>query len=240
MEWFEDWFNSEYYHVLYKNRDQHEAEKFITNLVNHLKINKSAYLLDLACGKGRHAIFLNSLGFNLLGLDLSKNSITQAKEFENKNLHFQVHDMREVYKENTFDIVLNLFTSFGYFNSLEENLKVIKSIHTQLKPNGKLIIDFINAKKFITNLIPFEEKILEGINFKIYKKIENKQFVKTIEIINENKNYSFQEKVQALELPDFLDLTKGLFNLENTFGNYNLDAFNAENSDRLILEFQKK
>ncbi len=240
MEWFEDWFNSEYYHVLYKNRDQHEAEKFITNLVNHLKINKSAYLLDLACGKGRHAIFLNSLGFNLLGLDLSKNSITQAKEFENKNLHFQVHDMREVYKENTFDIVLNLFTSFGYFNSLEENLKVIKSIHTQLKPNGKLIIDFINAKKFITNLIPFEEKILKGINFKIYKKIENKQFVKTIEIINENKNYSFQEKVQALELPDFLDLTKGLFNLENTFGNYNLDAFNAENSDRLILEFQKK
>ena len=63
MEWFETWFDSEYYHKLYKNRDDKEVEQFINNLINNLQLNLEANILDLACGKGRHSIFLNGKGF---------------------------------------------------------------------------------------------------------------------------------------------------------------------------------
>ena len=64
----------------------------------------------MACGKGRHAIYLNQKGYDVTGIDLSPQSIAIAKESENEKLHFAVHDMREVFQANTFDFVLNLFT----------------------------------------------------------------------------------------------------------------------------------
>src|SRR5690554_6600617 len=127
-EWFETWFDTPYYHILYQNRDFSEAEKFINNLLDYLKLPKDANCLDLACGKGRHSVFLNKKGLQVTGVDLSENSIQEAKPFENETLKFDTHDMREVYKKNTYDIVFNLFTSFGYFDSSEDNLKVLKSV----------------------------------------------------------------------------------------------------------------
>ena len=85
-EWFESWFDTSYYHTLYKHRDHKEAEVFMKNLVNYLNLSNNASLLDLACGKGRHAIYLNSLGFQVTGVDLSKNSIEKAKRHENETL----------------------------------------------------------------------------------------------------------------------------------------------------------
>ena len=100
MSWFAHWFDSPYYHTLYKNRDEKEAQTFIDNLVHHLQFPKGSKLIDIACGKGRHATYFNSLGFEVVGIDLSKNSISTAKQFENSSLVFDVHDMRKVYKEN--------------------------------------------------------------------------------------------------------------------------------------------
>ena len=96
-KWFQSWFNTSYYHLLYRNRDYKEAEVFIKNIVKYLNLDKDDSILDLACGKGRHSIFLNSLGFNVTGLDLSKNSIKEAKTKESSSLHFYVHDMRNLY-----------------------------------------------------------------------------------------------------------------------------------------------
>ena len=86
MSWFANWFDSEYYHVLYKNRDEKEAEFFIENLVQYLNFQKRRKLLDIACGKGRHATYFNSLGFDVVGVDLSSNSITTAKKYKNETL----------------------------------------------------------------------------------------------------------------------------------------------------------
>src|SRR3989344_5362829 len=120
-EWFECWFDSPYYHVLYKNRDFTEAELFIDNLVQLIKPSKSNRILDLACGKGRHAIYLNKKGFDVTGIDLSEKSIECAKISGNETLHFYTHDMRKLFRSNYFDIVLNLFTSFGYFEQERED-----------------------------------------------------------------------------------------------------------------------
>jgi 2-polyprenyl-3-methyl-5-hydroxy-6-metoxy-1,4-benzoquinol methylase len=87
-EWFENWFDSEYYHLLYDNRNHEEADLFVSNLLAFLKLPKGAKVMDLACGKGRHSYFLNASGLDVLGVDLSSNSISEAKEMENESLHF--------------------------------------------------------------------------------------------------------------------------------------------------------
>lgn len=99
--WYASWFDTPYYHILYKDRDYDEAQLFIDNLTHYLNIAEDATILDVACGKGRHAIYLNSLGYDVVGTDLSSNSIEEAKAFENEKLHFEVHDMREPLAKNT-------------------------------------------------------------------------------------------------------------------------------------------
>jgi len=119
-KWFQHWFNSPYYHILYQQRDHAEAEFFIDNLCAYLKPAANARLFDIACGRGRHSIYFNSKGFDVTGIDLSIASIKYAKQYENKQLHFYVHDMRYLFYVNYFDIALNLFTSFGYFETDQE------------------------------------------------------------------------------------------------------------------------
>ena len=202
-EWFSTWFDSPYYHILYSNRNYAEAEQFLNNLLKHLHPKPDAKILDLACGKGRHAIYLNQQGFNVTGVDLSPQSIAFAKQFENEKLHFEVQDMREVYKPDHFDFVLNLFTSFGYFASETENVVALKAIAESVKPGGKLVIDFLNAEKVVANLVPEETKILEGVTFHITRHMEGKRIVKTIAFETEEKRYQFQEKVWALTAEAF-------------------------------------
>ena len=86
MTWFIDWFDSYYYHLLYRNRDEKEAQYFIDNLIKYLQISKKSKLIDVACGKGRHAIYFNKYGIDVVGIDLSAKNINFAKKHETKNL----------------------------------------------------------------------------------------------------------------------------------------------------------
>ena len=92
-EWFKTWFDSEYYHLLYKDRDQTEAENFVKKIYQYLSPSINQTMLDLACGKGRHSIHLNKMGALVEGCDYSENSIRHAKQFENDRLQFFTHDM---------------------------------------------------------------------------------------------------------------------------------------------------
>ena len=199
MEWFETWFNSEYYHMLYKSRDDKEAEKFINNLITKLQLNLDSKILDLACGKGRHSIFLSKKGFNTMGVDLSPNSISWANKFNNDNLRFEVRDMRESFCENEFDAIFNLFTSFGYFESKTENLKALKAIEVMLKDKGVFVIDFMNANKVIHNLVSEEKKSVDHINFELKRSYQNGNIVKTIDFKEGKNNFHFTEKVQFFD-----------------------------------------
>ena len=149
--WFESWFDTKYYHILYKERNDEEAQLLMDNLTHYLNLPEDAKILDLACGKGRHAIYLNSLGFDVTGADLSENSILEASKFSNEKLHFKVHDMRETCDEK-YDAIFNLFTSFGYFEDDADNYKTIKAIHNSLTETGFAVIDFMNADYVIENL----------------------------------------------------------------------------------------
>jgi len=240
MSWFANWFDSPYYHTLYKTRDEGEAHVFIDNLVQHLQIPKGSKLIDIACGKGRHAKYFNQKGMNVVGVDLSLNSIKTAKKDENKNLQFSVHDMRENYQQDTFDVVTNLFTSFGYFENNKDEQKAINAMASNLKKEGLLIIDFMNAKKVIANLVLNEQKKIDGIQFDIIRQVKDGYVLKDICITDEKEQQQFQEKVKAITLADYSEfIANAELKIIDIFGNYKLDDFDEEISDRLILICKK-
>jgi len=240
MSWFANWFDSPYYHTLYKNRDEREAQVFIDNLIDYLQIPKGSKLIDIACGKGRHAKYFNQKGMDVVGVDLSPNSINTAKKDENKNLQFSVHDMRENYQEETFDVVTNLFTSFGYFEDNKDEQKAINAMASNLKEEGLLIIDFMNAKKVIDHLVLNEQKTIDGIQFEITRQVKDGYILKDIRITDGEEQQQFQEKVKAITLADYSEfITNAGLKIIDIFGNYKLDNFDEEISDRLILICKK-
>jgi SAM-dependent methyltransferase len=240
MSWFANWFDSPYYHTLYKNRDEREAQVFINNLIDYLQIPKGSKLIDIACGKGRHAKYFNQKGMDVVGVDLSLNSIKTAKKDENKNLQFSLHDMRENYQEDTFDVVTNLFTSFGYFENNKDEQKAINAMASNLKKEGLLIIDFMNAKKVIANLVLNEQKKIDGIQFDIIRQVKDGYVLKDICITDEKEQQQFQEKVKAITLADYSEfIANAELKIIDIFGNYKLDDFDEEISDRLILICKK-
>lgn len=236
--WFSDWFNTPYYHILYKDRDYEEAEVFMTNLTEYLNLPEDAEILDLACGRGRHAIYLNTLGYKVTGLDLSVNSIEHAKKFENPNLSFEVHNMSQPYNKQ-FDAVFNLFTSFGYFDDEADNLNTIKAIGADLNESGFGVIDFMNVNQVINNLVAEDVKTVQGIEFHQKRSLQDGYIIKDISFTDKGQDYQFQERVKALTLADFEQLFEdaGLYLLD-IFGDYKLRKFDANNSERLILIFK--
>ena len=164
-EWFESWFDSPFYHILYKDRDDKEAKLLLDNLITFLNPGPGARILDVACGKGRHSVYLNKKGFSVCGFDLSKESIEHNKKYESRYLTFLVHDMRDPLPNQQFDIIFNLFSSFGYFDSHEDNEKVIRANADTLQKGGKLVIDYMNSRKVARNLVAEDIKECRGIKF---------------------------------------------------------------------------
>lgn len=240
MDWFEEWFDSPYYHILYKNRDFSEAELFIGNLLRYLSLPEGAKIIDMPCGKGRHSIFLNKQGYDVTGLDLSPASIEFAKQFERERLRFHTHDMRKVWGYTDADAVFNIFTSFGYFDSDEDDISCVHAFAETLRPGGRLVVDFMNIHKVLDGIQAKEVKVVDAIEFHITRKAENGFLVKDIRFYDKGRDFSFQERVRILYKEDFIKYFNfaGL-KLLNTFGDYGLNTFDKFTSDRLILIAQK-
>ena len=232
-----NWFNSDYYHILYKNRDKKEAEFFINNLIKKLKIKKKSKILDLACGVGRHSFYLNKKGMNVIGIDNSENNIKKAKKLENKFLKFKKKEMTEDYGQ-VFDFIFNLFTSFGYINE-KHNFKTFKSINNSLVNHGILVIDYLNVFKLKKELVEKETKKIRNIIFDIKRSFKNNFIVKKIKIKDKNEIFYFEERVMELTINDFQDyLEKFNFEILDVYGNYNLEKYH-KNSERLIMIIKK-
>lgn len=237
-KWFSSWFDTQFYHILYKDRDDTEAQQFMDTLTGYLNIPEAGTILDLACGRGRHAVYLNSLGYNVTGADLSENSIAFAKQFENPNLHFEVHDMCLPFNK-TFDAVFNLFTSFGYFDKDEDNLNTIKAIRDNLNETGFGVIDFMNSEFVIDTLIPEETKTIDGITFNLKRYVADGYIIKDISFVADNNQYNYQERVKAFTLKDFEALfdAAGVYLLD-VFGDYKLRKYSSKTSERLVMIFK--
>ena len=235
QDWFTSWFDTPYYHILYKHRNISDAQFFIRNITSFLGLKENSFVADVPCGKGRHSVFLNSLGLNVRGGDLSKNSIEYAKQFENDHLKFEVWDMRKPI-ENKYDVIFNLFTSFGYFDDDKDDILVLNNFKGGLKEKGKLVLDFLNIEKVKNTLISFEEKEIDGIVFMIKKEMKDGYILKHITFVVDGKEHYYIEKVKELSLEKmryYFDIAN--LEIKHVFGDYSLSAFDKLNSDRLIL-----
>jgi SAM-dependent methyltransferase len=238
--WFKGWFGSPYYKLLYSNRDVDEARLFIANITRHLGLKEGDRVLDLACGRGRHSIELHRLGFDVVGIDISEESISEASAAQHTGIRFLVHDMRQPFPVRDLDAVLNLFTSFGYFHSSEDDLLTIKAVMDALKPGGFFVIDFLNSVRTLKEMVAEDTVERDGIRFNIQRRLVDNIITKEITVIDGSEQHFFQEEVDALSFDDF----EGYFNhsgfsVIEVFGDYDLKAFDPEISERLIMVAMK-
>ncbi len=238
--WFKHWFDSPYYHILYKHRDRSEAGRFVHNLMGVLKLPAGKKVLDLGCGKGRHCIMLNELGYDVVGIDLSAANIAAASEYSRPDLQFVQHDMRDPLRGLHFDLILNLFTSFGYFRDAIDNLKVLQAAHSMLLPEGKFVLDFMNTDKAVRELVAKETKVIDNYHFEITRSVESGEIVKRIHI-NNDPDLQFEERVQAFNKAALFSMFEAA-NLipESVYGSYQFEPFDPNHSDRLIITSRKK
>lgn len=239
-EWFSRWFDSPYYHVLYQHHNDDEARVFIDNLFASLLPSPEARMLDLACGKGRHALYMSRFGYDVTGLDISSSSIAFARQFEHDKLAFYQHDMRKPFRVNYFDFIFNFFTSFGYFQTEQEHLQTLRNVQRGLRPGGIFVLDFMNARKVVQNLVEGETRVLNDITFSIHREVRNNLIVKTITLNDQGQEWTFEERVNGFDLPvlQAMFASSGL-EIIAQYGNYELEEFEPDRSDRLILFGQK-
>lgn len=240
--WYKTWFDTSFYHTLYQDRNIAEAQFFLQNLIKHLALNANSRILDIACGRGRHALYLATQGFTVTGIDLSPNSILYAQnEVTAKGIdaQFYVHDMRTPAKQPA-DVVLNVFTSMGYFEDKEDNTKAIKAFYDSLVPGGVAVIDFLHVPWVQKHWVADEVTTKGDITFTLKRSFYDGWIQKDIGFVHEGKPYSYTERVAALTLSDFKEMfDKVGFTLKNVFGDYSLTPFDPETAERLILVVQK-
>ena len=252
-KWFKKWFNSGDYLDLYSHRNSKDAAKIAGLIFRNIKLPEGAKVLDLACGNGRHSIYFAKKGYDVLGIDLSPFLINSAKsklktEYakHRENLSFEIRDMRSINHKNEFHLVVNLFSSFGYFESSRENQKVISSVSKSLVNKGYFFFDFLNTGYLEKNLVPFD---YSAGNRKLIVQVReiNKGFVVKNILIAKSKHRAaglevnhFQEIIKLYSIDDFSAIfPKHGLKIIKTFGNYSGSRFNKQKSERLIILAQK-
>lgn len=242
-EWFRDWFSSDEYLGVYSHRNNQDAKKFLELILERTNLSQDARILDAACGAGRHTIYLASKGFRVTGFDLSKTLLMKAKAGLNeKSLYADLFcaDLRNVCLRPRFDLILNLFTSFGYFKSDEENFRFVKIAYNLLNENGVYILDYLNMNYLSENLIHKTIKVIGHKKITEQRKIEEGRVVKEILIENGEIKNSFFESVQLYSKEKIVnEFEKIGFSVKELFGDYTGLPFDENKSPRLILFFKK-
>lgn len=246
--WYKESFGLEYL-KLYGHRNLAEARANVKEIVNLLSLQKDTPLLDLCCGAGRHLLVLRELGFrNLIGIDLSEELLqVAAREITAKNgstpfaIPLIQGDMRAIPFENHFAAILSLFTSFGYFEADEENQAVLNTVYRALRPGGVFLLDYLNRKYVIENLVPEDEKTLESGHVKNVRSLtaDCRRVEKTTTFIQGETEHQFQESVRIYDPDEMAEKLKmaGFINIRR-HGSVSGDTF-SHTSDRLILVAEK-
>lgn len=242
-EWYKNWFSSEEYLQVYRHRNEQDAEYLLDLILNSTNLPAGSMVLDAACGAGRHSVALAQKGYNITAFDLSKSLLKIGKNNSRKlglKIDFLCSDIRNVALAAKFNLIINLFTSFGYFDSDEENFQFLCNSKELLQNDGYFVLDYLNKNEVVDNLVPETRRNYKGKTYLEKRFISKGRVIKEI-IINGNgehnnyiesvRLYSYEEIITAFENSGFL--------IRNIFGNYKGSTFNKNNSERLIIIAQK-
>jgi 2-polyprenyl-3-methyl-5-hydroxy-6-metoxy-1,4-benzoquinol methylase len=238
-EWFKEWFDTKEYLDVYRHRNDADAEKLIGLILANVDLYKNADILDLACGAGRHSILFAEKGFNVTAVDLSKNLLKLARrraEDAGININFVNADLRDFCITSKFDLVVNLFTSFGYFETDDENFSLFYTAYELLRPGGYFVIDYFNPGYLQQNLVPFSEDIIDGKKIIQERKIMGNRVIKDITIAKNSIRTKFMESVRIYSASELLSaLEKSGLKISVIFGDFNGSKFDLNSSSRIII-----
>lgn len=241
MAWYEESFGADYL-IVYKHRDVQGAYQEVKKMSSWLQLKKGMHVLDLCCGMGRHSMALHELGYSVTGVDLSGTLLKEARKIDAASqIQWIQGDMRRLPLTGTYDAVFNLFTSFGYFEEDEENILVLREIYNRLKPDGKFIIDFLNADYVADRLVPYSERVDGKVIIREERNIQDPFVTKKITIVEPNQlSRTYREQVKLYRLSDFEHMLRiaGL-SIDNVYGNYMGNPYIQNESSRMIIVGQK-
>ena len=234
MAWYKEWFGQEYLE-LYAHRDEAEAGRHVDFVIRHLEGPRPKRVLDLACGAGRHSAALRTLGYDVVGVDLSVDLLATPP----RQPQATAGDMRELpFKDQSFDWVLNFFTSFGYFQRERENFRVLEELARLLQPRGRFMIDFLNKEKVLAELNPQEvqEKNGRKIHIERWYDEATRRINKRMRLESpDGRSSTYLESVRAYDRDE---VTIGArwagLEVDSLYGNFNGEPYHRE-SERLIL-----
>jgi SAM-dependent methyltransferase len=232
-EWFEEWFGEDYV-ALYPHRNEAEAERAVGLIARTIGARPVRRILDLACGSGRHAKYLGAKWWTS-GLDLSEVLLRIARG-NNSPARLVRGDIRELpYRDSAFDLVVNLFTSFGYFETDLEHELVIRDLARVIAPHGTFVIDYLNADAVRARLVPYDERNIGGRVVEQRREITDagRFVVKHISLRNEDRE--FIERVRLFTRQELEEMfNRAGFRIETAYGDYGGESL-TETSPRVIL-----
>jgi SAM-dependent methyltransferase len=232
-DWFEDWFGEEYL-ALYEHRDHHEAREVVALIAEQMG-EVDAPVLDLACGAGRHQRTLCERGWWTVGLDLSP-SLLRAARAEDRTAPLVRADMRELpFADGSFALVVNLFTSFGYFRDDAQHLRVLTDVARVVRPGGWFVLDYLHAEQVRRSLVSHDERSVGTVTVEQERQISaDGRFVrKTITIGDLGR--TFVERVRLFEPEELVALcTRAGFSVDTVLGDYDGSPLRPD-SPRTIL-----
>lgn len=234
--WYKKSFGYDYLTV-YKHRDFQGAREEVKRMMEWLDLPQGSHILDLCCGMGRHSLALVDYGYKVTGVDLSEVLLQEARKADLRSqVQWVQGDMRQVPLKEHFAAVVNLFTSFGYFDEDQENKKVIDEMARLLKPGGKFIIDFLNPEYVKNHLVPYSERQEGLMTIEERRSIEDGFVRKRITICEQDEKREYLEQVRLFSLQQFSTMFRqsGL-NLDAVYGNYRGDLYEVGTSQRMIF-----
>lgn len=232
IPWYEEWFDENYL-LLYCHRDIEDAGAQVRLIIDTIKPGKDSSILDLGCGEGRYTEFFHKRGFRVVGLDLSEKLLGEGRR-KYPDLHLVKADMRAI--PGTFDLVLSLFTSFGYFEEEEENQRVFHAVYRSLRPGGVFWLDFLNPAQVEKNLVPESyARLSPHLEVEEKRKIEADRIIKDIYFKEKESIRHYRESVRLYTRPELEDMfLKAGFCLDGCFGDYRGRAWHRD-SERTII-----
>lgn len=237
-----DWYHVSFdalYPIIYRHRTAEAAEQEALFAVEHAGISASDTVLDLCCGNGRHMVHMAKHAKKVVGLDYSSHLLALAGESLGESASLVRADMRAQPFKGCFDVVANFFTSFGYFESEEENLSVLKGIASSLKPGGRFFMDLINENWAEEHIEPKSIRRHEDYEISEDRWIdsERNRINKTMVVTRNGETVG--ELGESVQLYSLEDLTRLLgmagLDVERTFGDYSGTSCCDPSQPRMIV-----
>lgn len=243
---FDDFYGEDYLKIYGPDLDQRtQAEvEFIDSTLN---LEPQARILDLFCGYGRHALLLGKLGYELVGIDTSQYLInTGFKKVETAKLSHKVTLLKkrpaEIDFREEFDAVINMYTSFGFYEKDEDNFSLLKKAYDALRPGGKFLLDVVNREMVVSQprLKNWEERdeslfLLEAYDFDYLRgRATTRRIILDRGIRKEGyisiRLYTLAELKKALEEVGF--------RVDKVYGGYNGTLFNTQSLRMIPLSIK--